>query len=84
MATKDRIAALGLPPGPEHRPGYLLCGRDGRLLLVAVFAVVGKPEATLAAVALSSGLGAMLRVWRVWQTPHSDDPGGRAGTPPNA
>lgn len=25
MATKDRIAALGLPSGPEHRLGYLLC-----------------------------------------------------------
>lgn len=95
MATKDRIAALGLPSGPEHRLGYLLCGRDGRLLLVAVFAVVGKPEAALAAVALTSGLGAMLRVGRVWQAPYSDGPGGgrgperdptgaRAGTPPKA
>jgi 1L-myo-inositol 1-phosphate cytidylyltransferase / CDP-L-myo-inositol myo-inositolphosphotransferase len=95
MATKDRIAALGLPPGPEHRLGYLLCGRDGRLLLVAVFAVVGKPEAALVAVALTSGLGAMLRVLSVWQSPYSDDPGGRrdperdptgarAGTPPKA
>ncbi len=79
MATKDRIAALGLPPGPEHRLGYLLCGRDGRLLLVAVFAELGKPEAALVAVALTSGLGAMLRVWRVWQAPYSDDPGGRRG-----
>ena len=95
MATRDRIAALGLPPGPEHRLGYLLSGRDGRLLLVAVSAVVGKPEAALAAVALTSGLGAMLRVWRAWQAPYSDDPGGsrmpepdptgaRAGTPPKA
>jgi 1L-myo-inositol 1-phosphate cytidylyltransferase / CDP-L-myo-inositol myo-inositolphosphotransferase len=95
MATKDRIAALGLPPGPEHRLGYLLCGRDGRLLLVAVFAVLGKPEAALVAVALTSGLGAMLRVWGVWHAPYSDDPGGRrgperdptgarAGTPPKA
>jgi CDP-L-myo-inositol myo-inositolphosphotransferase len=79
MATKDRIAALGLPPGPEHRLGYLLSGRDGRLLLVAVFALVGKPEAALAAVALTSGLGAMLRVWRAWQAPYSDAPGGRSG-----
>ncbi len=69
MATKDRIAAIGLPPGPEHRLGYLLCGRDGRLLLVAVFAVIGKPEVALAAVALTSGLGAMLRVGLVWRTP---------------
>jgi CDP-L-myo-inositol myo-inositolphosphotransferase len=75
MATKDRITALGLPPGPEHRLGYLLGGRDGRLLLVAVLAVIGKPEAALAAVALTSGLGAVLRVWLVWQASDSDDAG---------
>ncbi len=66
MATKDRIASLGLRPAPEHRLSYLLGGRDGRLLLVAILAVIGKPEAALAAVALTSGLGAMLRVVLTW------------------
>jgi hypothetical protein len=41
MASKDRAAALGLPPAPERALGWLLGGRDGRLLLVAVGAVVG-------------------------------------------
>ena len=36
MASKDRAAALGLPPAPERALGWLLGGRDGRLLLVAV------------------------------------------------
>src|SRR5918995_24454 len=34
MASKDRAAALGLPPAPERALGWLLGGRDGRLLLV--------------------------------------------------
>ncbi|HZD68809.1 MAG TPA: CDP-alcohol phosphatidyltransferase family protein, partial [Actinomycetes bacterium] len=33
MATKDRAAALGLPSAPERALGWLLGGRDGRLLL---------------------------------------------------
>ncbi|MFL6186133.1 MAG: NTP transferase domain-containing protein, partial [Actinomycetes bacterium] len=40
MASKDRAAALGLPPAPERALGWLLGGRDGRLLLVAVGAVL--------------------------------------------
>jgi hypothetical protein len=38
MASKDRAAALGLPPAPERALGWLLGGRDGRLLLVPSFA----------------------------------------------
>jgi hypothetical protein len=38
MATKDRIAALKLPRAPERRLGFLLGGRDGRLLPVTVLA----------------------------------------------
>jgi hypothetical protein len=40
MASKDRTAALGLPAAPERALGWLLGGRDGRLLLVAVGAVL--------------------------------------------
>jgi len=62
MATKDRAAALGLPPAPERALGWLLGGRDGRLLLVAVGAVLGAPVAALAAVTATSVLLLSLRV----------------------
>jgi 1L-myo-inositol 1-phosphate cytidylyltransferase / CDP-L-myo-inositol myo-inositolphosphotransferase len=62
MASKDRAAALGLPPAPERALGWLLGGRDGRLLLVAVGAVLGAPVATLAAVTATSVLSLGLRV----------------------
>jgi 1L-myo-inositol 1-phosphate cytidylyltransferase / CDP-L-myo-inositol myo-inositolphosphotransferase len=62
MATKDRAAALGLPPAPERALGWLLGGRDGRLLLVAVGALLGAPLATLAAVTATSALSLSLRV----------------------
>jgi hypothetical protein len=41
MATKDRIAALNLPRAPERRLGFLLGGRDGRLLLLVLSRHVG-------------------------------------------
>jgi hypothetical protein len=62
MASKDRAAALGLPPAPERPLGWLLGGRDGRLLLVAVGAVLGAPVAALAAVTATSTLSLGLRV----------------------
>jgi hypothetical protein len=42
--------------------GWLLGGRDGRLLLVAVGAVLGAPVAALAAVTTTSALSLGLRV----------------------
>jgi choline kinase/phosphatidylglycerophosphate synthase len=62
MATKDRAAALGLPPAPERALGWLLGGRDGRLLLAAVGALLGAPVAALAAVTATSALSLGLRV----------------------
>jgi len=62
MASKDRAAALGLPPAPERALGWLLGGRDGRLLLVTVGAVLGAPVAALAAVTATSGLSLVFRV----------------------
>jgi phosphatidylglycerophosphate synthase len=62
MASKDRAAALGLPPAPERVLGWLLGGRDGRLLLVAVGGVLGAPVAALAAVTATSALSLSLRV----------------------
>jgi hypothetical protein len=62
MASKDRAAALGLPSAPERALGWLLGGRDGRLLLVAVGALVGAPVAALGAVTATSALSLGLRV----------------------
>ena len=47
---------------PSGRLGGLLGGRDGRLLLVAVCALLGAPLATLAAVTATSALSLSLRV----------------------
>jgi hypothetical protein len=62
MASKDRAVALGLPPAPERPLGWLLGGRDGRLLLVAVGAILGAPVAALAAITATSALSVGLRV----------------------
>jgi hypothetical protein len=62
MASKDRATALGLPSPPERALGWLLGGRDGRLLLVSVGAVLGAPVAALAAVTATSALSLALRV----------------------
>jgi hypothetical protein len=65
MATKDRATALGLPRVHEWALGLLLGGRDGRLLLVAVFAVVGYPALGLMAITLTTGVTGTLRLYFV-------------------
>jgi hypothetical protein len=67
-ASKDRAAALGLPPAPERALGWLLGGRDGRLLLVAVGAVLG----ALASVSATSALSLGLRVGFLRRPPARD------------
>ena len=62
MATKDRIAALGIPPVPERWIGFLLGGRDARLLIVAVGALFGHPVATLVVLVATSALSLALRL----------------------
>ena len=62
MATKDRIAALGIPPAPERWIGFLLGGRDGRLLIVAIAAILGSPLAALIATTITSGLSLFARL----------------------
>jgi hypothetical protein len=61
-ATKDRAAALGLPRAPERALSFLLGGRDGRLLLVALLAALGQPALALLAVTLTAGITAAARV----------------------
>jgi hypothetical protein len=51
-----------LRPAPEWELGWLLGGRDGRLLLVAVGAVLGALVAALAPVTAASALLSSLRV----------------------
>jgi choline kinase/phosphatidylglycerophosphate synthase len=62
MASKDRITALGLFPAPERALGWLLGGRDGRLLIVAVLSLLGYPLAALVVLTAASGATLLLRV----------------------
>jgi 1L-myo-inositol 1-phosphate cytidylyltransferase / CDP-L-myo-inositol myo-inositolphosphotransferase len=62
MAAKDRIAALGLPEAPERGIGYLLGGRDGRLLLITVCALMGRPVWALVAVTTTAGAALVIRL----------------------
>jgi 1L-myo-inositol 1-phosphate cytidylyltransferase / CDP-L-myo-inositol myo-inositolphosphotransferase len=62
MATKDRVAALGLEPPSERRIGWLLGGRDGRLFLIFVLSVAGLPLWALGVTAATSLLSSALRV----------------------
>jgi 1L-myo-inositol 1-phosphate cytidylyltransferase / CDP-L-myo-inositol myo-inositolphosphotransferase len=62
MATKDRVAALGLEPPSERRIGWLLGGRDGRLFLIFILSLFGWPLWALGAVAATSLLSSALRV----------------------
>lgn len=62
MATKDRIAALGIPPAPERSIGFLFGGRDARLLMVVGAAFLGEPNLALAAVAVASGISLAVRL----------------------
>jgi 1L-myo-inositol 1-phosphate cytidylyltransferase / CDP-L-myo-inositol myo-inositolphosphotransferase len=62
MATKDRVAALGLEPPSERRIGWLLGGRDGRMLMIFVLSLFGLPAWALGAIAATSLLSSTLRV----------------------
>lgn len=65
MASKDRITALGLFPAPERVLGWVLGGRDGRLLIVAALSVVGYPLVALALLTATSAVTLLLRVTTV-------------------
>jgi CDP-L-myo-inositol myo-inositolphosphotransferase len=75
MATKDRIAALAIPPAPERWIGFFLGGRDARLLFVTVFAILGRPLAAILVVAITSAASLAARLLivmgmlRAWTTP---------------
>ena len=62
MASKDRAASLALPPAPERPIGYTFGGRDGRLLVVAVAAVLGAPFVGLAVVAVTAAIALGIRL----------------------
>ena len=82
MATKDRAAALGLPPAPERALRWLLGGRDGRLLLVAIGALLAAPIAALAAVTATSALSLGLRVAFLLRNRDPDSPPAAPTRPP--
>ena len=62
MASKDRAELLGLAQAPERRIGWLLGGRDGRMLLIALAAAVGRPLLALSVVAVTSLVSVAIRV----------------------
>jgi CDP-L-myo-inositol myo-inositolphosphotransferase len=62
MATKDRIAALAIPPAPERWIGFFLGGRDARLMFVTVFAILGRPLAAILVVAITSAASLVARL----------------------
>jgi 1L-myo-inositol 1-phosphate cytidylyltransferase / CDP-L-myo-inositol myo-inositolphosphotransferase len=91
MASKDRVAALGLLPAPERAIGFLLGSRDGRLLLVAIGAILHQPLLALAAVTATSWLSLALRVLlvrrgslRFERARYRPGPGHRPPVPPVA
>ena len=51
------------PPAPERAIGFLLGGRDGRLLLAAVLAIAGWPLVALAAIVVTSALSLTVRLF---------------------
>ena len=69
MASKDRARLLGLRAAPERLIGWMLGGRDGRLVLLAIAAVAGRPVAGLAAVAVTSLVGLGIRLSYVLRDP---------------
>jgi CDP-L-myo-inositol myo-inositolphosphotransferase len=75
MASKDRIAALGIPVAPERWIGFLLGGRDARLLFISVGALFGLPVVALVLVAATSALSLCVRLLltsatlRAWSGP---------------
>jgi 1L-myo-inositol 1-phosphate cytidylyltransferase / CDP-L-myo-inositol myo-inositolphosphotransferase len=77
MATKDRISALGFPPLPERWLAFLLGGRDARLLIVAIGALLGWPVTTLAVLILTSALSLTVRLWLARSTLRGTWPGPR-------
>jgi CDP-L-myo-inositol myo-inositolphosphotransferase len=62
MASKDRIAALRMPPPPERWIGFLLGGRDARLAFVTVFALFGRPLLAITAIAITSVVSLVARL----------------------
>jgi CDP-L-myo-inositol myo-inositolphosphotransferase len=70
MASKDRISALGMPSAPERALGWLLGGRDARLLLLAATAVAGEPLLGLVLVAATGLVATSVRVAMAQMTAH--------------
>ncbi len=62
MASKDRIAALHIPPPPERWIGFLLGGRDARLAFVTIFALFGRPLLAITAIAITSVVSLVARL----------------------
>jgi choline kinase/phosphatidylglycerophosphate synthase len=62
QAGKERSTVLGLPASTERTLGYLLGGRDGRLLLVTAWAVLGHPMVALTAFSVAWVASVVIRL----------------------
>jgi CDP-L-myo-inositol myo-inositolphosphotransferase len=69
MATKDRAQVLGLVHQRDSFGSRILAGRDGRLLIVAVGSVVGRPAITLGVLGATAAVGLLTRVVYVLRSP---------------
>jgi 1L-myo-inositol 1-phosphate cytidylyltransferase / CDP-L-myo-inositol myo-inositolphosphotransferase len=80
MATKDRASALGLRRRPERATRYLLAGRDGRLFVIAIASVLGRPALGLGMVAFTSAIALVIRVGSVYASSLNRPRGGELET----
>jgi 1L-myo-inositol 1-phosphate cytidylyltransferase / CDP-L-myo-inositol myo-inositolphosphotransferase len=70
MATKDRAQLLGLVQHRDNFGSRVLAGRDGRLLIVAIGSLLGRPAIALGVVAATAAAGLLTRVVYVLRSPH--------------
>jgi phosphatidylglycerophosphate synthase len=63
MAGREKTTVLGLSPAAEGILGFLMGGRDGRLLLVAIGAIIGRPLLAVGAFSVAWIVTVALRVF---------------------
>ena len=68
MSAKGKSDPYSLPAQTEHTLGFLLGGRDGRLLLVAVGSILGRPMLAVMAMSATWVFSVILRMIVVWRT----------------
>jgi len=80
MASKDRAKLLGLPAAPETLIGWLLGGRDSRLLVITLSAMAGLPLVGLMVTGITSVLSLGVRLTYLMRSPRQESPGGSSSS----